>query len=210
LVLFLEHMPHILEPWLQEHPDRACQCLNDLRATVAFLRERGVIHFDVHFWNVVTDGEQLYLADYGLVLDRSFALTKEEELFFQRNTYYDYGEILWSLAHEVVPWYNASSEVDKQRVNEKYGVKEDIQYSHLVFTLLNNIEEIHDSGLMKLDDGYVASIVKYRGIIDVMHDFYSDMWTNNKKDTKLRHAKLLRLLKETKFLPAASTAPPAR
>ncbi|MEH2152875.1 hypothetical protein [Nostoc sp.] len=58
---------------------------------------------------------------------------------------------------------------------------------------------------MKLDEFYVASIVKYRSIIALMQDFFSDMWENNKKDTKLRHAELQMLLKETGFLPGDGT-----
>src|SRR5205823_6474332 len=91
LVLFLEHMPYTLGPWLLEHPDKLHRCLDDLSATIAFLRKNGIIHFDAHFFNVLTDGEQAYLTDFGLVLDKSFTLTKEERLFFQQNTYYDYG-----------------------------------------------------------------------------------------------------------------------
>jgi len=33
----------------------------------------------------------------------------------------------------------------------------------------------------------------------LMNDFYSDMWSNHKKDTRFRHATLRRLLKETGF-----------
>jgi hypothetical protein len=54
---------------------------------------------------------------------------------------------------------------------------------------------------MKLDEFYVASIVKYRSIIALMQDFFSDMWENNKKDTKFNHAQLRLLLKETGFIP---------
>ncbi|MEH2242042.1 hypothetical protein [Nostoc sp.] len=56
---------------------------------------------------------------------------------------------------------------------------------------------------MKLDEFYVASIVKYRSIIALMQDFFSDMWENKKKDTKLHHAELELLLKETGFVPSA-------
>ena len=97
LVLFLEHMPSTLQPWLLEHPDKLGRSLNDLRVAITFLRKNGIIHFDAHFNNVLTDGEQAYLTDFGLVLDRSFALTQEEQSFFRRHTYYDYGEVLGNI-----------------------------------------------------------------------------------------------------------------
>ncbi|MCU0533783.1 MAG: hypothetical protein MUD14_07800 [Hydrococcus sp. Prado102] len=78
---------------------------------------------------------------------------------------------------------------------EKYGIKEGLQPYELRAILLDNIEQIHTDGDIKLDNFYVASIVKYRKIIALMQDFFADMWGNNKKDTKFPHAKLQMLLK---------------
>jgi hypothetical protein len=205
LLLLLEHMPYTLEPWLLEHPERVRQSLNDLRATITFLRKNGIIHFDAHFWNVVTDGTQAYLTDFGLVLDKSFQLTKEEEAFFRQHTYYDYGEVLSSLSYLVLGFYNASPEGDQRLVREKYSLKDDIPRNELTTVLLNNIEEIYNNRIMKLDQDYVSCIVKYRSIITLMNDFYSEMWSNHKKDTKFRHATLRRLLKATGFLPGTGS-----
>ena len=88
---------------------------------------------------------------------------------------------------------------------EKYGIKEGLKPYELRSILLDNIEQIYADGVMKLDKFYVASIVKYRSIIALMQDFFSDMWANNNKDTKLRHAELRLLLKETGFLRGAGT-----
>ncbi|MCV3212585.1 hypothetical protein OGM63_03400 [Plectonema radiosum NIES-515] len=201
LVLFLEYIPHVLETWLRENPNKLQNPLDDLRTTITFLRTKGIIHFDAHFRNVLTDGEQIYLTDFGLVLDKSFALTSDEESFFEQNTFYDYGEVLRNFGHLIRPSYYSCSENDKRRIMEKYGIKEGLQPYEVGSILLDNIEQIHASGVMKLDEFYVASIVKYRSIITLMQDFFSDMWGNNKKDTKLPHAKLQLLLKETGFLP---------
>jgi len=201
LVLFLEYIPHVLETWLRENPNKLQKSLDDLRTTIDFLRTKGIIHFDAHFQNVLTDGDRTYLTDFGLVLDRSFALTKDEESFFEQNTFYDCGEVLRNLGHLIRPSYNSCSDNDKRRIMEKYGIKEDLKPYEQRAILLDNIEQIHADGVMKLDEFYVASIVKYRSIIALMQDFFSDMWENNNKDTKLPHAKLRLLLKETGFLP---------
>ena len=203
LVLFLEYIPHVLETWLRENPNKLQKPLDELRMTIDFLRAKGIIHFDAHFRNVLTDGEQIYLTDFGLVLDKSFALTKDEESFFKENTFYDYGEVLRNLGHFIRWSYDSCSENDKRRIMEKYGIKEDSQHYELGTILLDNIEQIYADGVMKLDEFYVASIVKYRSIILLMRDFYSEIWGNNKKDTKLPHTKLRLLLKETGFLPSA-------
>jgi len=205
LVLFLEHIPHVLKTWLQENPNKLQQPLEDLRTTIDFLRNKGIIHFDAHFHNVLTDGEQTYLTDFGLALDKSFALTSYEASFFEQHIFYDYGEVLRNLGHLIRPSYDSCSEQDKRRIMEKYGIKEGLQPYELGSILLDNIEQIHADGDMKLDEFYVASIVKYRSIIALMQGFFSEMWENNKKDTKLNHAKLQLLLKETGFLPSAES-----
>ena len=53
---------------------------------------------------------------------------------------------------------------------------------------------------MKLDESYVAAIVKYRGIIKLFLDFFAAMRRNTKKDTRFPRTKLIRLLKEVNFL----------
>ncbi len=200
LVLFLEYIPYVLETWLRENPNKLQKPLNDLRATVDFLRMKGIIHFDAHFQNVLTDGEQAYLTDFGLTLDKSFALTKEEESFFKQHIFYDYGEVLRNLGHLIRPVYDACSENDQRRIMAKYNIKAGLQPYELRSLLLNHIEQIHADGDMQLDALYVASIVNYRRIIALMQDFFVAMWGNHQKDTKLDHAKLQRLLKETGFL----------
>lgn len=200
LVLFLEYIPYILETWLQENPNKLQKSLDDSRKTITFLRKKGIIHFDAHFRNILTDGKRIYLTDFGLVLDKSFTLTKDEESFFKQNTFYDYGEVLRNLGHLIQSSYDLCSENDKGRIIEKYGIKEGLKPYELRSILLNNIEQIHADGAMKLDKFYVTSILKYRSIIALMQDFFSDMWANNNKDTKLRHAELRLLLKETGFI----------
>ncbi|KAB8317945.1 hypothetical protein SD81_022185 [Tolypothrix campylonemoides VB511288] len=204
LVLFIEHIPYILETWLRQNPNKLQKPLDELRTTIDFLRTKGIIHFDTHFRNVLTDGEQIYLTDFGLVLDKSFTLSLDEESFFKQNTFYDYGEVLRNLGHLIEPSFHSCSENDKRRIMEKYGIKEGLQPYEVRSILLDNIKQIHADAVMKLDEFYVASIVKYRSIIRLMQDFFADMW-NNKKDTKLDHVKLRLLLKETGFVPDAES-----
>ena len=200
LVLFLEYIPYVLEAWLWENPNQLQNSLDQIGKTIAFLRTKGIIHFDAHFRNILTDGEQVYLTDFGLVLDKHFALTKDEEDFFERNTFYDYGEVLRNLGHLIRSPYYSCSENDKRKLMEKYGITEGLQPYEIGAILLDNIEQIHADRDLVLDEFYVANIVKYRSIIALMQDFFSKMWGNNKKDTELPHAELQQLLKKTGFL----------
>jgi hypothetical protein len=194
LVLFLEYIPYVLETWLQENPKKLQQPLSDLLTTIDFLRTKEIIHFDAHFHNILTDGERAYLTDFGLVLDRSFALTKTEESFFMDNVLYDYGEVLWSIGNLVRSVYENCAESNRFRLMEKYGILEGWQPGELRATLLDNIEQIHADKILDLDEFYVASIIKYRSIIMLMQSFFSDIRGNQKKDTKFLHAKLQLLL----------------
>jgi hypothetical protein len=55
LVLFLEHVPWVLETWLHENPSKLRKVLTDIRTAIDFLRAKGIIHFDAHFRNILTD-----------------------------------------------------------------------------------------------------------------------------------------------------------
>ncbi|WP_414622456.1 hypothetical protein [Calothrix sp. CCY 0018] len=199
LILFLEYVPHVLETWLRENPNKLQQPLNDLRTTIEFLRAKGIIHFDAHFRNILTDGEQTYLSDFGLVLDNSFSLTSDEKSFFEQNKFYDYGEVLRNFGFLIRWSYDSCSENQKRNIMRKYCI-EGLKPYQQGSILLDNIEQIHTEGDMKLDPFYVASIIKYRSIIALMQDFFADMWVNNHKDTKLPYVELLLLLKETGFI----------
>jgi hypothetical protein len=200
LVLFLEYVPHVLRSWLPENPGRVHAVLDDLCATIDFLRKNEVIHFDAHFGNILTDGERTYLTDFGLVLDRSYTLAEDEKTFFEANTHYDYGEVLSCLDTVIYRAYEGLPESDKQRLKGKCGIEKDVQNHELMPVILENIEESDVASMMKLDKSYVTCVVKYRRIIALMHDFYSKLRGNNKKDTKFPHARLRRLLRDTGVL----------
>lgn len=199
LILFLEYMPHVLSTWLQTNLDNFQKPIDELCRTMASLRNKGGIHLDAHFQNILTDGEQIYLSDFGLVLDRSFDLSKEEEAFYDQNLDYDYAEILLNLAHMVVLLYDSCSKNDQRKIKQTYGIQEGLKPHELRSALLNNIEHIQADGMMLLDRSYVASIVKYRDIISLIHTFFADMRMNSRKDTSFPQAKLRSLLEEAGF-----------
>jgi hypothetical protein len=97
IVLFLEYVPQTLHDWLGvqveaggETAERACALVEDgLSAGVSFMRSRGLLHFDTHFENVLTDGERLYFADYGLAISSDFHLSPDEVDFADAHQEYD-------------------------------------------------------------------------------------------------------------------------
>ncbi|MEU0894038.1 protein kinase family protein [Streptomyces massasporeus] len=97
VALFLEYVPHTLHTWLTararaggEALDRACSLVEkELAAGTSFMNSRGLLHFDAHFENILTDGRRLYFADFGLALSTRFALTPTEADFYDRHRAYD-------------------------------------------------------------------------------------------------------------------------
>lgn len=97
VALFLEYIPQNLHQWLgtqvgagDEAVDRACAMVErELEATTSFMNARGLLHFDAHFENILTDGRRLYFADYGLALSSRFELSREEADSFDRHQSYD-------------------------------------------------------------------------------------------------------------------------
>ncbi|WP_229787235.1 hypothetical protein [Actinokineospora fastidiosa] len=116
IALFLEYIPHNLHDWLRAQvkagDERACaMVLRELTAGTSFMNAHGLLHFDAHFQNILTDGQRLYFADYGLAISSRFTLSDEETAFFTRHQTYDR---CYALTH-LVTWL----------IVELYGYKGD-------------------------------------------------------------------------------------
>jgi len=106
VVLCLEYLPQTLHEWLIERFDagdgeRATAFADrELRAAVEVMRAYGMVHFDAHPGNVLTDGRRLYLADFGLALDRTFTLSPAEAAFLELHRDWD----RWDTERYLVNW----------------------------------------------------------------------------------------------------------
>ncbi|MFG2909192.1 protein kinase family protein [Kitasatospora sp. NPDC048286] len=97
LALFLEHLPQTLRTWLHEHGETAVATGGGSPAWVedalargtTFMSSHGLVHFDAHFNNLLTDGRLIYFADFGLALSSGFELSAAEWQFFSEHLGYD-------------------------------------------------------------------------------------------------------------------------
>ena len=113
IVLFLEHVPQTLHAWLGESltgagvdaalEGRILRLYEQLQDTAAFMNARGMLHFDLHAFNVLTDGEQAYVADFGLALCADFDLSSSERAFFETHRLYDRGFVAWNFLEQLAP-----------------------------------------------------------------------------------------------------------
>ncbi|MFL1377799.1 protein kinase family protein [Nocardiopsis protaetiae] len=98
LVVFLEHVPQTLAAWLGDRRE-AVQDGGDgppyawveeaLVRGAEFMGSRGLVHFDAHFANLLTDGRLIYFADFGLALSSGFELSQGESEFLSGHLSYD-------------------------------------------------------------------------------------------------------------------------
>lgn len=105
IVLFLESLPQTLDDWLQprlgsEPPDAVTEALilrfhDQLDEAAEFMNARGMLHFDLHAHNLLTDGERLYITDFGLTICDSFDLSPAERTFYETHRLYDRGYVRW-------------------------------------------------------------------------------------------------------------------
>lgn len=93
IVLFLESIPQTLQMWLEEklrqNEAAAFSTITkvdqDLQAIISFINTKGLLHCDLNFINVLTDGNRLYLTDFGLAMSAHFELSQVETDFFNKH-----------------------------------------------------------------------------------------------------------------------------
>jgi hypothetical protein len=84
LVLFSEYIPQPLAPWLTEDPASKDETFErQLVEAGEFLRGRQLLHLDGQIGNMRTDGDRLYLIDFGLATSPRFDLTPSERDFVE-------------------------------------------------------------------------------------------------------------------------------
>lgn len=98
VTVFLEHIPWNLQDWLrarlaeadEKTTERLCEWVErELLEGADFMNDRGLLHFDAHFENILTDGQDLFFADYGLAMSSRFELSPAEAEFYERHRTYD-------------------------------------------------------------------------------------------------------------------------
>lgn len=90
VVVFLEYVPQTLGAWLADQDPSVYLWLEHrLAAGTAFMRSQGLVHFDAHFNNILTDGRRLFFTDFGLALSDRFELSPAEAEFLDRHRDYD-------------------------------------------------------------------------------------------------------------------------
>lgn len=117
VALFLEHYPLTLSQWLQNqwrHGAVSMALVAAVESTLldmlSCINSQGLLHLDAHFDNILTDGQQLFLTDYGLAVSQQFQLSAAELQFFEQHQNFDVCTALTSLVHAIVSRYDGRAE----------------------------------------------------------------------------------------------------
>lgn len=110
IALFLEYVPQNLHEWLSaqiangdDSAETAVAFVDEhLKATYKYMNAHGLMHFDAHFKNILTDGKRLYLSDFGLALSSKFDLTPAEIEFLKQHQSYDQACAAVNLLHCII------------------------------------------------------------------------------------------------------------
>ena len=110
IALFLEYIPQNLYDWLSaqitKNNDAAEAAVafvdTHLKAATKYINSHGLMHFDAHFKNILTDGERLYLSDFGLALSSKFDLSTAETEFLKHHQSYDQACAVVNLLHCII------------------------------------------------------------------------------------------------------------
>ena len=108
VAVFVEPFPRNLLQGLRDRPagtpgsdDDVLRLEPQLLELAEFINRRGFRHMDAHFENIVADGEEIYLTDFGLAISDAFELSAAERAFFDRHRCFDGATMMNSLVHAI-------------------------------------------------------------------------------------------------------------
>jgi hypothetical protein len=182
--MVLEHVPHSLATWLVANQDRVDEVVDSLCDTISFLRAHGIVHFDAHFGNVITDGDTAYLTDFGLALDADFDLAPEERTFLARHRHYDYALAIGNVGTAPAWMFLDLDADDRAALWQKHSFLQGAANpNELALALVDHADEL-TSGPLTFEPAYAAAIRRYHDVIVEMLGFLWTQTENPRKDTR--------------------------
>ncbi len=109
VALFFEYIPYTLFDYIfklrNTNSDKlhifTQKVLLQILATTRFLSDHNIVHFDAHFHNILTDGNDIYFADHGLTSSLTFELSEQEQNFLLEHRNLDQYFSITNLLHSL-------------------------------------------------------------------------------------------------------------
>ncbi|HET6793728.1 MAG TPA: hypothetical protein VFH45_04770 [Acidimicrobiales bacterium] len=194
LWLFMEHFPHTASDRLLADDDGVDRMVDQLCEAAAQLRAEGIVHFDAHLANVMTDGPDFYLADFGLVGAHRFEVDAEEREFLGRHRYYDAGLLLAGLGMTVAFAAGAAGAPVRAEVDRICGLDGSSSRLDVIMGIVDNAASL--AGVLGLGPPLVAALGRYREVNRYVHRFIGEMQARPAKDAVYRDEELLARLRQ--------------
>jgi len=195
LVLIVEALTPLAD-WIASNPlkfgamfPRAIKCID-------FVHSNGMIHFDAHMENWLTDGKDVFLTDFGLVLDKEFELSKLEQQFFNKHRYYDYAQVVNAVGNEWVDIYFSMHKQPLALLEKELKQSPENTDPHMT-AVIRKALFLHECKQIKLPASMLKFIAKYQSIIFAKNEFFQTLVTGRKASDKYPARKLRRLLRES-------------
>lgn len=159
IVLFLEYIPYVAWQYLNKHSDFAKKFYDQAKQIIKFLNTNNVYHNDAHLGNYLVDkDENLYITDFGLSLDKSFELNKDEFNFIKYNKTLDAYYVVTCLFDS---YFNKC--YYDNTINKKYKLNEIGNKIDLKQFMFDNIDDISQSA--NISEFHKKMIIKYEKYI---------------------------------------------
>ena len=184
IVLFLEYIPHSLFDWFGSNLKKTGMVSSSMIETIAFLKSKEIVHFDAHFGNILTDGKNCYLTDFGLALDKNFELSKKEQTFLKSHLDYDFSEFIGGIGLYMSSVLQNMNTAQKKRLNASLALEEGATCRRSLNIVIENIKTVAEDKTLKLDNKYVDFVYRHREITCQTNNFFLSLRENPKKNTK--------------------------
>lgn len=192
LILFLEYLTPARN-WISENPTKLNVMFKKAVKSIDFLHQNNMIHFDAHVSNWLTDGKDMFLTDFGLLLDREFELANSELQFFKKHRFYDYSQVVTAFSEGVIDHYFSLNTFQKKLVNKELNQSPN-DMAPFINSLISNALTLNEKKLIQLPLTLTRFIRMYQPIIRATSDFFLTLQTEKKSSDLYPAQKLKRML----------------
>jgi len=184
IALFLEHIPHSLYTWFKAPSfPKFTQLVQEARDALTFLQAQGILHMDAHLANLLTDGEHCYVSDFGLALDRQFAIDQEELAFFETHQDYDQGQLTCCTGLILLSGFEILEKEKQKHILQAFDLPSDTDKNDRNRRFIEELEHLNTGGL-ELPKEHFRYLQKHRTQILYMMDFYHHLHEDSKKELR--------------------------
>ena len=170
IVMFLEYIPTMLYKIIEKDKQYIKKFFYESQKILDFLQTNGILHLDTHWGNyLVDDNNNLYLTDFGLVLDKNYNLDEKEKIFMKKNKLLPYYYKFESLYVQYINFMEKNNIINDITEIEAIDYKKLNRIKRCKF-LLNNIDKINKIvkfpqfyvDIMKLSRNKIIKVVTLR------------------------------------------------